>query len=93
MQQPVYERAKTLMEAEFGDELVALDPAGGKCFGFNGVASAIWRLLERPSTASDLKQSLLLEYDVDPAQCEAELGDLLDDLVGRGLVRSRTGEG
>ncbi len=81
------------MEAEFGDELVALDPAAGECFGFNGVASTIWRLLERPSTAAELKQSLLLEYDVDPAQCEAELGDLLDDLVVRGLVRSRTREG
>ncbi len=81
------------MEAEFGDELVALDPAAGECFGFNGVASTVWRLLERPSTASGLKQSLLLEYDVDPAQCEAELDELLDDLVKRGLVRSGNGEG
>ena len=89
MQQRVYERAKNLMEAELGDELVALDPAGGECFGFNPVASTVWRLLERPSTASRLKQSLLLEYDVDPDQCEAELSDLLDDLVGRGLVRAR----
>jgi hypothetical protein len=87
MQQPVYERARELMEAELGDELVALDPVGGECFGFNPVASTVWRLLERPSTAEDLKQSLLLEYDVDPAQCGAELAALLDDLVSRGLVR------
>ncbi len=89
MQRLVYERAKELMEAEFGDELVALDPAGGECFGFNGVASTVWRLLERPSTAIQLKQSLLLAYDVDPALCEAELSDLLDDLVDRCLVRAR----
>jgi hypothetical protein len=89
MQQRVYERAKALMEAELGDELVALDPAGGECFGFNPVAYAVWRLLERPSTARQLKQSLLLEYDVDPDKCEAELSNLLDDLVGRGLVRVR----
>jgi hypothetical protein len=89
MQQLVYERARDLMEAELGDELVALDPAGGECFGFNAVASTVWRLLECPSSLSFLKQSLLLEYDVDPAQCEAELNDLLADLVSRGLVRSR----
>jgi hypothetical protein len=91
MEQRVYERARELMEAELGDELVALDPAGGECFGFNGVAATVWRLLERPGTASELKQSLLSEYDVDPAQCEAELEELLADLVSRGLVRSRRG--
>ena len=91
MQQRVYERAKNLMEAELGDELVALDPAGGECFGFNPVAYTVWRLLERPSTARQLKQSLLLEYDVDPDTCEAELSNLLDDLVRRGLVRVRAG--
>ena len=89
MQQLVYERAKKLMEADLGDELVALDPQGGECFGFNGVASTVWRLLERPSSFSALKQSLLLEYDVDPGQCEAELNELLGNLLERGLVRSR----
>ena len=87
MQQPIYERARDLMEAELGEEIVALDPVGGECFGFNGVAATVWRLLERASTAADLKQLLLLEYDVDPAQCDAELDELLGDMVNRGLVR------
>ena len=89
MQQPIYERARDLMEAELGDELVALDPVGGECFGFNGVASTVWRLLERPSSAAQLQQSLMQEYDVDPAQCGAELDQLLSDLLSRGLVRCR----
>ena len=85
----VYERAKSLMEAEMGDELVALDAAGGACFGFNDVAAAIWRLLEQPRTFADITRSLMSQYDVDPAQCESEVGDLLQDLAKRGLVRSR----
>jgi hypothetical protein len=89
MRQPMYERARSLMEAELGEEMVALDPEGGECFGFNGVAATVWRLLECPSTAADLKQSLLLEYDVDPAQCDAEIDELLGDMVSRGLVRPR----
>ncbi len=92
MPEPEYERAAQLMEAELGDELVALDVQGGHCFGFNSVAASVWRLLDTPRTASDLKRSLLLEYDVDPALCESQLRDLLDDLVKRRLVRPRSGQ-
>jgi hypothetical protein len=92
MQQIVYERAKSLMEAELGDELVALDPAGGECFGFNDVATAIWRLLETPRSFADLTRSLIAEYDVEPAQCEADVEDLLAVLVKRGLICSRSTE-
>ena len=33
------------MEAELGEELVALDPQAGNCFGFNEVAAWVWRRL------------------------------------------------
>jgi len=89
MQEPIYERARDLMEAELGDELVALDPVGGECFGFNAVACTVWRLLDRPSSAAELQQALLQEYDVDPARCGTELDQLLSDLLSRGLVRCR----
>jgi hypothetical protein len=74
------------MEAELGDELVALDPAAGECFGFNGVAASIWRNLERPKSFEQLRDALLEEYEVEPDRCATELGALLDDLSARGLV-------
>ena len=43
MSDPVYKRRTELMEAELGDELVGLDPAAGECFGFNSVATSVWR--------------------------------------------------
>lgn len=92
MGQRIYERAKTLLEAEFGDELVALDAAGGECFGFNDVAASVWRLLERPCTLAELKQSLMLEYDVEPAQCEADVNELLGVMVERDLICSRVAD-
>ena len=33
------------------------------------------------------EQALLAEYEVEPAQCAAELAELLDEMVARGLVR------
>lgn len=82
-----YQRAKSLMEAELGDEIVALDADAGQCFGFNAVAASAWRLLERPLESSALQGALRDEYEVAPGQCATEVDALLQDLIAKGLVR------
>ena len=87
MSEPIYERATQLLEAELGDELMALDAEGGNCFGFNSVATDVWRQLASPKSFGEIQESLLAGYDVERDQCAAELRELLDDLVEKGLVR------
>jgi hypothetical protein len=82
----MYKRAINLMEAELGDELVALDPIGGACFGFNDVATSVWVLLKQPKSFEQLHDRLVAEYEVDPGRCDIELRQLLDDLSAKGLV-------
>ena len=82
----IYRRAMDLMEAEFGDELVALDPNAGECFGFNSVAASVWRNLAEPTSFEDLRDALLEEYEVEADQCTIELRELLGDLLSKGLV-------
>lgn len=91
MSEERYERAAELLEAELGDELVALEPQQGSCFGFNNVAAVVWRQLEQPKSFEELKLLLLEEYDVGIEQCTLELKELINDLIGKGLVRRRTG--
>jgi hypothetical protein len=86
MTEPVYRRVAQLMEAKLGDELVALDPNAGECFGFNSVATSVWRELQEPKSFDQLRDTLLDEYEVEPAQCEQELRELLNDLSAKGLV-------
>lgn len=74
------------MQAELGDELVALNPDAGQCFGFNNVATSIWRQLEQPKDFDQLHEALLEEYDVGPEQCASQLKELLDDLCAKRLV-------
>ena len=81
-----YRRTVDLMEAELGDELVALDPDAGACFGFNSVATSVWRLLAEPRSFEQLRDALLDEYDVETEQCASELRELLQDLSDKGLV-------
>ena len=83
----LYQRAVNLLEADLGGELVALDAAGGNCFGFNAVATAVWRDLLSPKSFDEIEEALLAQYDVDRDQCRTELLVLLDDLVEKGLVR------
>jgi hypothetical protein len=84
----MYRRTTELMEAELGDELVALDPNAGDCFGFNNVATSVWRHLNEPKSFDEIRDALLDEYEVDPERCAIELQELLDDLAAKGLVAS-----
>ena len=83
---PVYKRATDLMEAELGDELVALDPDAGDCFGFNSVATTVWRELKTQKSFEQLRDALLGQYAVSEDQCSAELREFLNDLTAKGLV-------
>ena len=86
-----YVRNRELLEAELGEDLVALDVEGGHCFGFNSVAADIWRLLEQPRDFEALQQALMDQYDVEAAECAAELRSCLSDLESQGLARTIKG--
>jgi len=81
-----YRRQAELMEAELGNELVALDVEAGNCFGFNEVATSVWRVLATAMTFAQLQESLLAEYEVRPEKCRDELQELLDDMLDKGLI-------
>lgn len=85
-----YSRASELLEAELGDELVALDEARGLCFGFSNVATDVWRLLARPASLDQLIGKLRDQYEVEEAQCRDEVQALLDEMLREGLIRAET---
>jgi len=86
----VYRRAVELLEADISDEMVALEPTKGSCFGFNPVAKDVWRKLERPRTFAQLRSELVAEYDVSDEQCTEELRALLDTMTRAKLIESAT---
>lgn len=81
-----YQRATELMEADVGGELVALQPDLGVCFGFNDVATQVWKLLDAPKSFEQLKQHLLASYDVEDLRCSTELEELLEQMTQHGLI-------
>ena len=85
-----YARNVDLLEADIGDELVALDADAGACFGFNSVASDVWRFLSQARTLDEIEAELLKLYDVDPMQCRSDLVELFAKLTALGLVKERS---
>ena len=85
----VVKRRAGLLEAEVDGEIVGLHVEKGTCYGFNATATRVWSLIETPRTVGELRDSLLEEYEVEPAVCEAELADLLKELEADGLVELR----
>lgn len=83
------ERSTLLMQTEVDDELVALDVAGGTCFGFNATAARVWQLAEQPVAIADIVDRLVAEFDVERTECAPAVTALVADLVGRRLLRAR----
>jgi hypothetical protein len=77
----------SVLVGQIGDELVALDVDRGVCFGLNSVASHVWQGIAEPVTVRDLCRKLHEIYDVEYEICEAQITDLLQDLLEEGLAR------
>lgn len=79
-------RKSGLIEAEVDGELVGLHVENGTCYGFNGTATRIWGLIEKPVDLPALRDALVAEFEVDPAVCEGEIVEVLRELEADGLV-------
>jgi hypothetical protein len=88
-EESVVSRATELMEAELGDEMVALDVQQGLCLGLNAPATSVWRLTARPLSVGELKSALGTEYSAAPEELSADLQDLLGEMVSRGMISIR----
>ena len=84
--QTLITRRGGLMNAEIGQELVALDVDGGHCFGFNRTATTAWQLLEQPQRFGNLVAQMIRIHAVEPATCAAELDELIAGMETDGLV-------
>jgi hypothetical protein len=82
----IYKRSAELLEADINDELVALEPNQGACFGFNAVARDVWRKLEQPLSFDQLRGELLAEYDVSEQECTEDLRNVLSDMRRLNLI-------
>ncbi len=81
-----YCRNNRAISGRLHDEMVMMDPAQGKYFSLNPIATRIWDLLENPNDIDSLCELLLEEYEVDPGQCIEEVSSYIREMTGLGLL-------
>lgn len=74
------------VSCELEGEAVVLSLDEGVYYGLNPVGAFLWSLLERPRTLEELRDSVASEYDVEPGTAEADVRDLMEELLARGLA-------
>ncbi len=83
--------ADTPVSADLAGEAVILDPDSGMYYGLNEVGARVWDLIQEPRMVSEIRDTLLAEYDVEPDRCKQDLFALLKDLANKGLVKIDNG--
>jgi hypothetical protein len=74
------------LSADLDSETVILHLESGTYYGLSAVGAQIWKLIQEPRPVSDVRDILLEEYDVEPAQCERDVLALLGDLEAHKLI-------
>lgn len=82
--------ARDQVSCELDGEAVILGLADGVYYGLNPVGATVWSLLERePHTVAQLRDAVTDEFEVDAPTAEADLIELMGDMLARGLVELR----
>jgi hypothetical protein len=69
-----------------GEDAFLLNTKTNKYYGLEKVGARLWELLNEGRSLNDAHQIILSEYEVDPAQLEQDLLELIDNLTENGLV-------
>ena len=82
-------RSSTPVETNVGSEVVLMALKSGECYGLGETGSEVWRRLAQPRTLEELVRELREEYAAPDGEIERDVSELVDDLLGRGLVEVR----
>jgi len=75
-----------VMSRRVGDETVLLDLESGFYFGVDRVGQRIWELAGTGQTLGDIVDVIVIEFEVDRGQAEADVMAFAKTLVEKGLL-------
>lgn len=78
--------SKEAVHCDVEDEVVILGMKNGVYYGLNPVGAFIWSQIQEPKRVEEIRNSILGEFDVGKEECEADLMELLEDLLDHSLI-------
>jgi Coenzyme PQQ synthesis protein D (PqqD) len=74
------------ISSTLGDEIVIMNHQTGVYHGVQGVSAFVWNLLAQPISVQNICDRVIAEYNVDPPRAQADVLNLLNQLLQEGLV-------
>ena len=78
--------SKEQLSCDLVGEAVILNMKTGVYYGLDSVGAMVWTLLQEPRRVSEIVDTVLTEYDVEPDRCERDLLNLLTGLKAVELI-------
>jgi hypothetical protein len=75
------------VSAEIDDVTAIMSVDSDMYYLLDAIGSAIWSKIENPIRVSDLRDSLVKEFAVEPAECEADVVEFLTAAQARKLLK------
>jgi len=88
----IYRQGGDVVTRKIAGELFIV-PVSGKLantqrmFALTPVGAYIWTLFDGHRPLNDLRDTVLLTYNVEKSQAESDIRELVEDLLGAGLIR------
>jgi hypothetical protein len=79
--------ASDVVSCDLVEEAALLNLKDGVYYGLNPVGARIWNLLQKPITAGEILEVIIEEYDVEKDIAQADLMELLEQLLEKELVK------
>lgn len=79
--------ASDVVSCDLVEEAALLNLKDGVYYGLNPVGARIWNLLQKPITAGEILEVIIEEYDVEKDVAQADLMELLEQLLEKELVK------
>jgi len=74
------------VSADLGTEVAILNVLTGTYHGLDEVGNRVWALVQSPISIGDVKETILVEYEVDAVTCDRDLKELFQALSAAGLI-------
>ncbi|RIX52617.1 lasso peptide biosynthesis PqqD family chaperone [Paenibacillus nanensis] len=82
----VISSSKENIVSDMGGEKVMLSVKNGNYYNLGHIGGQIWDLIAEPISVDELVQKLLLEFEVERAECEQHVFSFLEHLRKEGLL-------
>ena len=79
------------VSSDLGGQTVLLSMRSAMYYGFEGIGSRLWELVQSPARVGDVCEAIATEYDVDAARAEFDTLAFLRQLLEKGLLEVRSG--